>query len=95
VNKYEAIFIVRPDLNKEALEGVISRVKSRLERYSANIEELRQWMKRKLAFSIKKFQEGIYLLGVFSADPKVIAELEKELRLDQDILRSLVVKVNK
>jgi small subunit ribosomal protein S6 len=93
VREYELVYIVQPDATPEKEKDLQSRIGD-LVTGSGGITLLwDDWGKRKLAYEIKKFQKGHYVLVNFLGDGKVIPELERTLRLDAEILRYLTVKV--
>lgn len=93
VNNYELIFILKPDLTEEKLESAIENVKKFITGKSGAITDLQKWGKRRLAYPIKHTAEGIYILVKFQAKPNVNRELEKILRISEDVLRHLLIKV--
>ncbi|MCM8778796.1 MAG: 30S ribosomal protein S6 [Candidatus Omnitrophica bacterium] len=92
---YEALILVKPDLNEENLEKEMSRLSQSILQNEGKIISFEKWRKRPLAYKVKKFKEGIYLLANFSANPPVIKEIEKNWRLDENVLRSMIVVKNK
>ncbi|MDP8260582.1 MAG: 30S ribosomal protein S6 [Candidatus Gygaella obscura] len=92
-NFYEAIYILKPNLSKEQLDAQINHLKELVTNEKGEIKEASFWQeKRKLAYPIKKFQEGVYYLIQFDADPSLIAKLRKSYRLNENILRYLIIK---
>ena len=91
VNQYETIFILNPNLSEEDTEALVEKFKSLIES-AGEIETLDQWGKRRLAYSINDFNEGYYVFISFSAEPTFIQELERNYRITDGVIRSLVVK---
>jgi small subunit ribosomal protein S6 len=93
VREYELVYVVQPDATPEKEKDLQSRVGD-LVTQSGGITLLwDDWGKRKLAYEIKKYQKGHYMLVNFLGDGKAIPELERMLRLDAEVLRYLTVKV--
>ncbi len=93
MREYELVYIVQPDATPEKEKDLQSRV-GELVSQSGGITLLwDDWGKRKLAYEIKKFQKGHYMLVNFLGDGTSIPELERTLRLDAEVLRFLTVKV--
>ena len=91
MNKYESVLILDPTLEDSQVGEKFDQL---LELYKAegakNLETL-DWGKRKLAYPIKKKDNGFYRVVRFTAKPTVISELERRLKLDEQVLRSLTV----
>jgi len=90
---YELVFIIKPDLEAEALEAAVSRVKQLITGKDGVIIGEEHWGKRRLAYPLKHFLEGDYVLTQFKIQPKWTKELETNLRISEEILRHLLVKV--
>lgn len=92
---YESIFIVRPDLTGDAYTAVIDKFKGVLTDQGASIIKVDEWGVRKLAYTVKKQNRGSYVLVIFEADPKVILEYERRLRLDESIIKFINIHLEK
>jgi small subunit ribosomal protein S6 len=85
--KYEAFYIVKPDLSDGDVQKLADRFKGIVEEKGGTVESAAKWDKRKLAYEIKGFKEGNYILMNFEADPKVPAELNRLMRISDDVIR--------
>lgn len=92
---YESIFIVRPDLTGDAYTAVIDKFKGVLTDQGASIIKVDEWGVRKLAYTVKKQNRGSYVLVIFEADPKIIIEYERRLRLDESIIKFINIHLEK
>lgn len=90
-NKYETIFVVNATKTEEEIEAVVEKFKSLIES-KASLESVDVWGKRRLAYEINDVTEGYYVLVNFEADPEFPRELERQYRIDEDILRSIVIR---
>ena len=90
--KYELALIINPTLEEDALNKEVEAVKELIAKFGGNIENIDNWSKRKLAYEIKKFNEGFYYFIKFTAEPTLPQELEQRLRIKENIIRYLVVK---
>ncbi len=90
---YETIFIVKTDLGDEALAERVAWVTDILTSNGAEIINIEQWGKKRLAYQVKKQKHGIYVLMHYEGDPKVVPELERNFKLSEDILKHLTVKL--
>ena len=85
MNKYESIIIVNPNVDEEGLKSINENGK---------LESVENMGKKKLAYEIKKFAEGTYLLFNFEAKPALIAELERNFRITDEVLKFMTVNKN-
>jgi len=87
---YEGMFLLDPALasDMEAAEAELTRL---FERAGAELVGKRSWDERKLAYPIKKFRRGLYILTYFKADPEKIVGLERDVQLSDSVLRVLIL----
>ena len=88
---YEVIFIVHPDLDENALKGVVERVQSWITDSGGSIVKLDQWGKRRMAYSIRKQREGQYMFIEAQFAPSFSAELERNMRFLEPVMRFSIV----
>lgn len=88
---YELIFVTKPNLDDEAREAVSERVKSVIEAGKGEIEKIDVWGSRKLAYPIQKFTDGFYTLVNFKANSDVPKELNRTLRINENVIRHMIV----
>ena len=88
---YEALYIVRPDLEDDAIQTVARNVEKLIVDNGGETVRLDIWGKRRLAYRVKKHMEGCYVLFRFQASPAVIPKLEMHIRLSENIIRHLIV----
>jgi small subunit ribosomal protein S6 len=89
---YELVVIVRPEVD-EAIDSVIDSVSRFITENGGVVSAVEPWGKRKLAYPIKHFMEGSYVLTRFKLRPKWSKQLETNLQISEDVLRHLLVKV--
>ncbi len=94
MNKYESIYVIRPQLEEEAVKALVEKFKSLIENEGGQVENIDEWGNRKLAYPIQDYKEGYYVLMNFSAAPTVPQELERVYKITDDILRYLTIKVD-
>lgn len=90
MKKYEGMFIIKPDMNKEQLETTVKFIEDTITTNDGKVEKCQQWAKRRLAYSIKRYLEGEYYICDFEAEPKSISTLNAAYRLNDNILRILI-----
>lgn len=95
MRKYETIFILHPSLDEEAVKANIEKFKGVIENGGGSIDNVDFWGKRKLAYEIKKVNEGFYTLVNFSAGPELPKELDRIFRITDGVIRHLIVKEEK
>jgi len=93
MRSYELVTIVNPEADDEGMHSVMDRVSRFITEQDGIVEGTEQWGKKKLAYPIKRFLEGNYSLTRFKLEPKMVKELEINLRAEEEILRHLVMKV--
>ena len=91
MRNYEGVFIINPDLNADASKGVVTQVQELVAKNGGRVEGLQEWGKRRLAYKINKKQEGHYVILNFQLDSKHAKKLEQGLRLNDNLLRYLLV----
>ena len=94
MNKYEAMYIVTPEMEDEAIKGVIEKFSGIITANGGEIEKTDEWGRTKLDFPIDYKTEGYYVLVNFAAAPELPRELERNFRNDESILRYMVVRQN-
>jgi small subunit ribosomal protein S6 len=90
---YETTFIVRPDLESDQVAVIRNKFSDLLTQQKAPQVRWESWGKRKLAYSIKKYPKGYYLYVLYLGEANAVAELERALRIDEQIIRFLTVQV--
>jgi small subunit ribosomal protein S6 len=88
---YEAGIVFRPELEGEALDQAIERTLQFIRAHGGEPGEPDRWGRRRLAYEIDHVHDGVYVFVPFEAGPNLAAELERHLRLQDDVLRYLVV----
>lgn len=91
MNKYEVMYVLTPQLEDEALETAVNRVSEIITGNGGEIEKTDRWGKRRLAYEVKGFNEGSYILTLFSAPAAVSHELDRLLRISDEVIRYLIV----
>lgn len=91
MNKYESVVIVNPNLEEESVKALINKF-SDLINTDGKVASVEEIGKRKLAYEIKKQKEGFYVVIKFEAKPELIAELERNYRITDEVIKFIVVK---
>lgn len=91
---YELLFILRPDLDDQAVEANIDRVRQLIEQHGGAVENVDRWGKRRLAYEIDRFRDGYYVIVHFKAPPGAHKEIERVLNITDTVLRHLTVRLD-
>jgi small subunit ribosomal protein S6 len=89
---YELVVIISPEVD-ETIDSVIDSVSRFITENGGTVSAVEQWGKRKLAYPIKHFMEGSYVLTRFKLQPKWSKQLEASLQISEEVLRHILVKV--
>jgi small subunit ribosomal protein S6 len=91
---YELMFIVRPDMADEDLDKLVSNLESTVTSAAGTVKSVDRMGKRRLAYAVRKFREGIYILMTIEGAGTVIHELERRLRVTEQVIKFLTVRVD-
>lgn len=91
MRNYEALFILKPE-KEETVSKALSAITESIQKNKGKVLKEDNWGKKTLAYPIKKHREGIYYKLDFSIEPVLIEKLEKNYRLNSNILRTLIIK---
>ena len=91
MNKYESVIIINPNVDEAGLKALEEKFTGLINE-NGKVETVDSMGKRKLAYEIKKFKEGTYLVFNFEAKPEFITELERVYRITDDILKFITIK---
>ena len=91
---YEFVFIVSPEVEEEDLEKVAARVGQMIVDGGGEVVRLESWGRRRLAYPIRRFREGHYVVGNIQMDPEAISGLKDRLRLTEEVIRYLLIRTD-
>ena len=91
MNKYESVIIINPNVEENTLKELIERF-STLINSDGKVEQVNELGKKKLAYEVKKNKEGYYVVLDFEANPNLIAELERNYRITDEVIKFIVIK---
>jgi len=94
MRRYETVYIANPNLEDEALKEVVDKFSDLIKKNEGSLVKVDEWGKRKLAYEVKRFDKGYYVLLDFCGLPEMVTELERNLKLDDRVLKYLTVKVD-
>ena len=91
MNKYESVIIINPSVDEEGIKSLIKKFTDIINN-EGKVESVEELGKKRLAYEIKKNKEGYYTLFNFEAKPELIAELERNYRIEDSVMKFITVK---
>jgi small subunit ribosomal protein S6 len=91
---YEVMFIVRPDQTDEDLDKLIAGIEATITGAHGTVKSVEKLGRRKLAYIVKKFSDGLYVLLTIEADGKLVAEVERRLRVLEPVIKFITVRMD-
>src|SRR5947209_19726884 len=91
---YELMFIVRPDMTDEDLDKLIATLGSTVTPAGGSVKSVEKMGKRRLAYAVRKFHDGVYILMTVEGGGAVIHELERRLRVTEPVIKFLTVRID-
>lgn len=92
MNHYEALYIISPKLDGEATKALIEKFSQLVADNGGTVDEIQEQGIKKLAYEINFVNEGFYVLMNFTAPAELPAELERNFKISEDIMRFIVIK---
>ena len=94
MNKYELALVVNAKIDDEARTKTVETVKGLISRFGGTITNVDEWGKRRLAYEIQKMREGYYYFIQFDADSNAPREIEDRIRIIEDVIRYLCIRLD-
>src|SRR5580658_2910127 len=91
---YEVMFIVRPDILDEDLDKLIAGLEANITQGGGSIKSMEKLGRRKLAYTVKKFNDGNYVLLTINADGSLVGEIERRLRVSEPVIKFISVRMD-
>lgn len=91
MNNYEVMYIVKP-VDDEALENLVKKFENLVNNNGGTVDKIDRWGKKRLAYDILKIQEGIYVVMTFSGTAATVAELDRVMRITDELLRHMIIR---
>ncbi len=92
--QYELVYIAVPDSTEEQLAELHQQVATVVDRFGGTIERTEPWGRRRLAYEINRQREGVYVLAILNGPPEMTSELDRRLRVLDNVMRHLVIRVD-
>src|SRR4029077_17698915 len=91
---YELMFIVRPDMTEEDQDKLISTLETAVTSSGGQVKNMEKMGKRRLAYTVRKFHDGLYMLLTFEGGGGLVHELERRLRVSEAVIKFLSVRID-
>ncbi len=92
---YEELFIVRPNATEEEIDQAVEQIRQVVTGAGGAIDKVEKWGVRKLAYRVRKYEDGYYVLVQFSAPPDAVTEIERRLRVSDTVIKYLTVRIDR
>ena len=92
MTKYEMLYILSAKLTDEAKDAIIAKFESIVTENGGTVEKTDKWGKKRLAYAIQDFNDGLYVLTTFAAEPAAVKELDRVMKITDDILRHMIIR---
>jgi len=94
MQSYELVLVLVPTLEDEALQAQVDVVTGRITQLGGTVDKTEVWGRKQLAYPIKKYHEGHFILFNMQVPPTAVVSLERDLKISEPVLRHLVVRAN-
>lgn len=94
MRKYEAVYIIRPDMDEAAIEAVVAKVNDTIANNAGTVEQTDKWGLKKLAYEINDYREGSYVVVTFNGDNSTVKALDYVTKVSDAILRCMTIRVD-
>jgi len=94
LRKYEVMYIIKPDLEEEKYAAIIEKYNALIQNNGGEVLKVEPWGKRRLAYEINKIREGYYVLLHMACENDFPAELERNFKIAEEIMRFLVIRID-
>ncbi len=90
MNKYETMYIISPTVDDEQVKALVEKFNDLISEHG-ELEKVEEWGRKKLAYEVQDQKEGYYVLVYFSANPEFPLELERNFKINENILKYLIL----
>ncbi|MTI83522.1 MAG: 30S ribosomal protein S6 [Firmicutes bacterium] len=92
MRQYELMYILKSDLEEEAVTSIMEKFKGIVEQYNGEIVDLDKWGKRRLAYEIEDYKDGLYILMHYKGTSEISNELDRLLKINESVLRHIIIR---
>jgi small subunit ribosomal protein S6 len=91
---YELMVVLDPNLDEEAINAVNARLETLVTRRGGAVQDVQAWGRRRLAYPIARYRDGVYVLSRLQLRPESTVEIERALKLTESVIRHLLVRAD-
>ncbi len=91
---YEELFIIKPEVPEEEIDAFIEQMRGHITHAGGTVDKVEKWGKRRLAYKVEKNKEGSYVLLQFTAGAEAVKEVERRLRVAEQVIKFLTVRID-
>ena len=91
MRNYELMYILKPDMEEEVIQQAIDKYAAIITDGQGEVVSIDKWGKRRLAYEIKDLHDGYYVLVTFKSEPAVVVELDRVMKISDDMLRFMII----
>jgi len=95
MRNYELMYVIKPDLEEEKLAEVVEKYNNLIANNKGEVVAADKWGKRRLAYEINDYREGIYMLVNFKGEAETAAEIDRIMKISDEILRFMIINKDK
>jgi len=92
IRDYESLYIIDPNLTDEQIQAITDKYSQIITQNGGEVLSVERWDKRRLAYEVARKREGIFILMYFRSEAKVASELDRLMRINEDVMRHLIVR---
>ena len=92
--QYELVYVVSPETDEDGVAGLHTQIAEIVEKLGGSIDKTDNWGRRQLAYEINRHREGTYVLELITGSGEIVSEIDRRLRVSDNVLRHLVVRVD-
>lgn len=94
MNKYELAVVIKTNLDEETQKSEFEKVQELITRFGGTVDKVDTWGRRRLAYEIDKHTEGFYSFITFNSEPSTPAQIEERIRIMENVLRYLIIRLD-
>ncbi len=95
LNAYETMYILSPRLEEAAIDALVEKFNQLISKEGGQVEKTDKMGRRRMAYEVQGMKEGFYILTNFKAPSKLIAELERQFKITDEVVRHIVIRQGK
>ena len=92
MREYELMVVFDPNLDDAAVDALNTRIQNMITQRGGSIDTVDNWGRRRLAYPIGRYRDGVYILSRFQLPPNAASEIERALKLTESVIRHLLVR---